>query len=195
MRALSTAGHLEADFATEGREALAKGCGLEGRRQSLAEEEQSGWALEIVGVSGVPRATTIGAEFIGSYEMKRLRELAKSIGGFLDGPYVVTRNGDSERHYTLTAVVDAIYESAKRGLVINRYKGLGEMNPEQLWETTMNPETRRLLQVAIEDGVEANEVFSILMGDAVEPRREFIEKKCAERRTRFCAPHAVIPRS
>ena len=77
---------------------------------------------------------------------------------------------------TLPAVVDAIYEAAKKGLLINRYKGLGEMNPEQLWQTTMNPDTRRLLQVAIEDAVEANEVFSILMGDAVEPRREFIEK-------------------
>ena len=143
----------------------------------VADEEHSGWALEIVRrVSGVPRATCIDAEFIASYEMKRLRELVKSIGGFLDGPYVVTRNGDTERHHTLPAVVDAIYESAKKGLVINRYKGLGEMNPEQLWQTTMNPETRRLLQVAIEDGVEANEVFSILMGDAVEPRREFIEK-------------------
>ncbi len=142
-----------------------------------ADEEHSGWALKIVRrVSGVLRTTCIDAEFIASYEMKRVRELAKTIGGFLDGPYVVTRNGDSERHYTLTAVVDAIYESAKKGLVINRYKGLGEMNPEQLWQTTMNPETRRLLQVAIEDGVEANEVFSVLMGDAVEPRREFIEK-------------------
>jgi DNA gyrase subunit B len=88
----------------------------------------------------------------------------------------VTRNDETQKYETLTAVVDAIYESAKKGLVINRYKGLGEMNPEQLWDTTMNPETRRLLQVAVEDAVEANEVFSILMGDAVEPRREFIEQ-------------------
>jgi DNA gyrase subunit B len=147
------------------------------KSEVVADEEHSGWALELVQrVGGVPRAARIDAEFVGGFEMKRIRETAKAIGAFLDGPYVVTRNGETERHYTLPAVVDAIYESAKKGLVINRYKGLGEMNPEQLWQTTMNPETRRLLQVAIEDGVEANEVFSILMGDAVEPRREFIEK-------------------
>ena len=143
----------------------------------VADEEHSGWALELLQrVNGVPRAARIDADFVGSFEMKRIREVARSIGAFLDGPYVVTRNGETERHPTLPAVVDAIYESTKKGLVINRYKGLGEMNPEQLWDTTMNPETRRLLQVAIEDGVEANEVFSILMGDAVEPRRDFIEK-------------------
>jgi len=143
----------------------------------VADEEHSGWALEILRrVSGVARSVRIDADFVGSYEIKRIRETAKSIGAFLDGPYVVTKNGESERHQTLPAVVDAVYESAKKGLTINRYKGLGEMNPEQLWQTTMNPETRRLLQVAIEDVVEANEVFSILMGDAVEPRREFIEK-------------------
>ncbi len=142
-----------------------------------ADEEHSGWALAIVRrVNGVARTVSIDAEFVGSYEMKRVREAARAIGAFLDGPYVVKRNGETERHQTLPTVVDAIYESAKKGLVVSRYKGLGEMNAETLWQTTMNPESRRLLQVNVEDAVAADEIFSILMGDAVEPRRDFIEK-------------------
>ena len=181
VRALLDRGMLAArDFDDKKKvEELARACrAFETEKlEVVADEEHSGWALEMVRrVNGVPRSARIDAEFAGSYEIKRIRETVKSIGGFLDGPYVVTRNGDTERHQTLPAVVDAIYEAAKKGLLINRYKGLGEMNPDQLWDTTMNPETRRLLQVAIEDAVEANEVFSILMGDAVEPRREFIEK-------------------
>jgi DNA gyrase subunit B len=76
----------------------------------------------------------------------------------------------------MTEVLDAIQEYTKNGMNIQRYKGLGEMNPEQLWETTMDPEKRTLLKVSIEDVLQADQVFSLLMGDEVEPRRNFIEQ-------------------
>ncbi len=142
----------------------------------VPEEEHGGFALQVeTDVNGVPRRAVVDAAFAGGYEMRRAAELAGALDGFLTGPWRIARGAEEDQVATLGEAVDAVLSGAKKGLTISRYKGLGEMNPETLWETTMNPATRRLLQVRIEDAVEADEIFTVLMGDAVEPRRVFIE--------------------
>ena len=89
-------------------------------------------------------------------------------------------DGETVPVYSLKELIDKIKERAKHGMVVQRYKGLGEMNPGQLWETTMDPARRTLLNVKLEDAVKADEMFTVLMGDAVEPRRAFIEKHARE---------------
>jgi DNA gyrase subunit B len=95
-------------------------------------------------------------------------------------PYTVKHGDDTSVFTRIDDVLDHAFKLAEKGLSIQRYKGLGEMNPEQLWETTMDPTKRRLLQVTIADGVEAEFLFTTLMGDQVEPRRDFIEKNALE---------------
>jgi DNA gyrase subunit B len=119
--------------------------------------------------------TIIDREFITSPEFKELKRLFADLVTPGYPPYSV-ENGDYKKQLpSLKELLEHILETAKKGQDIQRYKGLGEMNPEQLWETTMNPETRVFLQVRVEDAVEANDIFSTLMGDEVEPRRKFIE--------------------
>lgn len=126
--------------------------------------------------NGFPKKTFITIDFLNSPEVKELKKLRESFEELGAPPFVLSHNEASKPCKDLIEVKEAVLEEGKKGQYIQRYKGLGEMNPEQLWETTMDPKIRRLLKVAIEDAVEADEIFSILMGDDVEPRREFIEK-------------------
>jgi hypothetical protein len=122
--------------------------------------------------------TVLDTDFLRSSDHLRLREAFERTREVAAGPYRIRREGDDEGQElpTALALLGRIVELGKRGLSIQRYKGLGEMNPDQLAETTMNASTRTLLQVRVEDAVEADEVFTTLMGDEVEPRREFIER-------------------
>ncbi|MGH7803797.1 MAG: toprim domain-containing protein, partial [Candidatus Binatia bacterium] len=127
------------------------------------------------GANGNIARTAIDAEFLQSPEFEELRRLSHELAAVGEPPYRL-RSGDREEVVpTLARAVAMIMDKAREGLEIKRFKGLGEMNPEQLWKTTMDPEVRVLLQVKVEDAYEADEIFSTLMGDEVEPRRKFIE--------------------
>ena len=115
-------------------------------------------------------------EFFESAEYRRIVELGKTLAGLIGEGAYVTRGEAKEEVGSFKQSMSWLIDQARKGQSIQRYKGLGEMNPEQLWDTTINPATRRLMQVRIDDILTSDEIFTTLMGDQVEPRREFIEK-------------------
>jgi DNA gyrase subunit B len=143
-------------------------------RTELTQDEEHGlWEIETVSSTGVN--LVIDWNFASYVEFQKAVELFKTLEEDLAAPFVSGENGTSEEVPTREALLEKVLTAAKKDLTIQRYKGLGEMNPEQLWETTMNPEKRTLLEVRIDDMVETDQIFTVLMGDAVEPRRKFIE--------------------
>ena len=129
---------------------------------------------------GPPHHQKINWALASTSEYKRLRALAKQIEEFNKPPFTIARNGDKATKENAADVLAYVMEDAKKDFTITRFKGLGEMNPAQLWETTMNAETRTLLKVKLEDVVEAEKIFTTLMGENVEDRRKFIEENALE---------------
>jgi len=129
---------------------------------------------------GLTSEKHIPREFFDSAEYLRIAELAQTLSDLMGAGAYVRRADERQEVTSFKVAMNWLFEQAKKGQTIQRYKGLGEMNASQLWETTINPETRRLMQVRIEDVVAADDIFTTLMGDAVEPRREFIEKNALQ---------------
>ncbi|MDH4228002.1 MAG: DNA topoisomerase (ATP-hydrolyzing) subunit B [Deltaproteobacteria bacterium] len=149
-----------------------------------AEEDEEHGRFKIKATTrrnGTTAETVIGSEFVESPEFEELKKCGSSIEKIGQAPYSISGEGiDESTATTLDELIAHLTAAGKKGVLVQRYKGLGEMNPEQLWETTMDPERRVLLQVRVDDAVEADTVFTKLMGDQVEPRREFIERNALE---------------
>ena len=140
-------------------------------------ESGDAWHILVdITTHSVTRSIILPSEFFHSGEYRTLSDLGQRLDGLLGEGAYVQRGERKQTVSSFKQVYDWLTNEAKRGLSIQRYKGLGEMNPEQLWETTMSFETRCMLQVRIEDAISADEIFTTLMGDQVEPRRDFIQQ-------------------
>lgn len=125
---------------------------------------------------GLEKTFTFTQDFFHTGEYSALAELGETLDGLIEEGAYVKRGDRTQEVRSFAEAMEWLTRDAMKGHYLQRYKGLGEMNPEQLWETTMNPETRRMLQVTIDDAIGADQLFNTLMGDQVEPRREFIEE-------------------
>lgn len=145
-------------------------------RSEIKQDEDKNLSLVIIKtLHGLDHEYVLDNVFLSSTDYSHLSALGNKLDSLLAEDAYIERGEKQGFVESFDQVMDWLFNEAKKGQNIQRYKGLGEMNPDQLWDTTMNPETRRMLQVRIEDAVSADEVFTTLMGDQVEPRREFIE--------------------
>ncbi len=153
------------------------------RLDAIADETERGWSGRFGNegyvfrreVRGVTETHTLDRALIGSLEARRLNERNAHLEEVYDTPAKLRRKDSETPVFGPRTLLDAVFETGRKGISMQRYKGLGEMNPEQLWETTLDRNQRTLLQVKVDAGGEADEIFSRLMGDIVEPRREFIQ--------------------
>jgi len=151
-----------------------------GYKTELTSDEEHG--LSEIEISNVSNGTSVSIdwELATHVEFQRAVELYKSFVPLSQPPFVIREGNNETEVESRDDMLEHLISAAKKDLHIQRYKGLGEMNPEQLWETTMDPEKRTLLQVRIDDAVETDEIFTVLMGDQVEPRRRFIEENALD---------------
>ena len=174
LRPLSTADDPEGE---------ARAAALADRMNAIAEETERGWSGRIDAggyvltreVRGVRQAAILDNALLASAEARRLDEHARPLREAFAEPATFTRRGDSAPVSGPSDLLEALNAAGRKGLTFQRYKGLGEMNKDQLWETTLNRDARSLLQVKIREVDEADDMFVKLMGDIVEPRREFIQ--------------------
>jgi len=159
------------------------GEGKSGKREVdaiLLDTEHNLYEFSVESVCHGFRKVRINQSLVRSPEYRQLLPLHLSLKPFDHPPFVVTENDSRNEVANRKDLLSHLMEHAKKGLSIQRYKGLGEMNAEQLWETTMNPENRVVLQVRLDEAAEAEEIFTILMGEQVEPRRKFIMDNALE---------------
>ena len=151
------------------------------RTEDLQKDEEHGrYTFEVAARTRGHAPSVVGWDLVSSIEYRTLRSLEDDLKDLRQPPFVIAENGSENPVGSRLDLLQHLMEGGKKGLTIQRYKGLGEMNAEQLWDTTMNPESRRLVLVNIADAVEADGIFTVLMGDMVEPRRKFIEENALE---------------
>ncbi len=181
----ATAGALHPVTPETEEDAAGRAAMIAARLDELADDMERGWGGRVEAASyvftrelrGVRQAATLDAGLLGSAEARRLNDHAASLHDVYAGPATFVRRGDETKVAGPTSLLEAVLAAGQKGISqIQRYKGLGEMNPDQLWETTLDRDARSLLQVRIKDADDADDIFVKLMGDIVEPRREFIQE-------------------